>query len=193
MVYSFKKDVIHVASLEDFLEPSPVIQNLLLQQEMYDRIFNGLPALQHLATHVWQLQQVQDLYSRLEQMRSTIIPLAYQNIGVISYSPMLESLLSVRPVSGWSQLDTEQFITTTKEILDSSPETAIQYSTKTPTNQSWIHIPDKEKFLLSLATGIELALTMLHDATNLQEIQNLIYFLQFAVFMYVLIKSMSTR
>lgn len=193
MVYSFKKDVIHVASLEDFLEPSPVIQNLLLQQEMYDRIFNGSPALQHLATYLLQLQQVQDLYSYLEQMRSAIIPLAYQDIGVISYSPMLKSLLSVRPVSGWSQLDTKQFITTTKEILDSSPETAIQYSTKTSTNQAWIHIPDKEKFLLRLTSGIELALTMLHDATNLQEIQNLIYFLKFAVFMYALIKSMSTR
>lgn len=182
-----------MASLEDFLEPSPVIQKLLRQQEMYDRIFNGPPALQYLATRGWQLHHVQDLYSRLEQARSAIIPLVCQNIEVISYSPMLENLLSVRPATDWSKSDTEQFITTTKEILDSSPETAIQYSTKTPTNQVWIHIPDKEKFLLSLAAGIELAMTMLYDATNLQEIQNLTYFLQFAVFMYALIKATPTR
>ena len=182
-----------MASLEDFLEPSPVIQKLLRQQKMYDRIFNGSPALQNMATCGWQLHQVQDLYDRLEQARSAIIPLAYRNIGAISYSPILENFLSVRPATGWSQSDTEQFITTTKEILDSLPETAIQYSTKTPTNQAWIHIPDKEKFLLSLAAGIDLAMTMLYDATNFQEIQNLTYFLQFAVFMYALIKATPTR
>lgn len=105
----------------------------------------------------------------------------------LSLSPQLAAFFK-QPVD--THFNKEDFIQKAKEITN-HPH-GIEIKDKKVSSPTWLRINDKEKFLSGLLYGIQLLLDEVDKTTSIQELQNLVLFINSMVFLYLFLKSIHT-